>query len=83
MTVFMTPAREPFYGGTYFPKPAFMQLMDAIDDVYRNKPGDVTQNVTALTTALSTTAELRPKNDAPGLDVLNAGLQNLARAFDS
>ena len=83
MTVFMTPTREPFYGGTYFPKAAFMQLMDAIDDVYRNKPDDVTQNVTALTKKLSTTAELRPKDDAPGLDVLNAGLQNLARAFDS
>ncbi|MGE5210682.1 MAG: thioredoxin domain-containing protein [Acidobacteriota bacterium] len=83
MTVFMTPAREPFYGGTYFPKAAFMQLMDAIDDVYRNKPEDVTQNVTALTKALSTSADLRPKNDAPGLEVLNAGLQSLARAFDS
>jgi uncharacterized protein YyaL (SSP411 family) len=83
MTVFMTPTREPFYGGTYFPKAAFMQLMDAIDDVYRNKPEDVTQNVTALTKALSTSADLRPKNDAPGLDVLNAGLQSLARAFDS
>ena len=83
MTVFMTPAREPFFGGTYFPKPAFMQLMDAIDDVYRNKPQDVTQNVTALTTALSATAELRPKDDAPGLDMLNAGLQQLARAFDT
>ena len=35
MTVFMTPDAEPFYGGTYFPKDAFLKLMDAIDDVYR------------------------------------------------
>ena len=27
MTVFMTPEREPFYGGTYFPKPQFLALM--------------------------------------------------------
>ncbi len=27
MTVFLTPAGEPFYGGTYFPKPAFLQLI--------------------------------------------------------
>ena len=83
MTVFMTPSREPFYGGTYFPKEAFMQLLDAIDDVYRNKPDDVSQNVTALTKALSTSAQLRPKNDAPGVDVLNGGLQSLAKAFDT
>ena len=27
MTVFLTPDGKPFYGGTYFPKPAFLQLM--------------------------------------------------------
>ena len=83
MTVFMTPDRAPFYGGTYFPKEAFLQLMDAIEDVYRNKPEDVQQNVTALTKAISTSAELKPKNDAPGVDSLNASLQNLAKAFDA
>jgi uncharacterized protein len=83
MTVFMTPDREPFYGGTYFPKPAFLQLMDAIDDVFRNKPEDVRQNTTALIKALGTSEQLRPKNDAPGVDVLNAGLQHLAKAFDT
>jgi uncharacterized protein len=83
MTVFMTPDREPFYGGTYFPKEAFLQLMDAIDDVFRNKPEDVRQNVTALIKALATSEQLRPKNDAPGVDVLNAGLQQLAKAFDT
>jgi uncharacterized protein len=83
MTVFMTPDREPFYGGTYFPKEAFLQLMDAIDDVFRNKPEDVRQNVTALIKALATSEQLRPKNDVPGVDVLNAGLQHLAKAFDT
>ena len=82
MTVFMTPQRAPFFGGTYFPKDTFLQLMDSIDDVYRNKPDDVRQNVTALTKALATSTELRPKNDLPGIDTLNAGLQQLARAFD-
>ena len=28
MTVFMTPDREPFYGGTYFPKPQFLAADD-------------------------------------------------------
>jgi hypothetical protein len=83
MTVFMTPDREPFFGGTYFPKAAFLELMDAIEDVFRNKPQDVRQNVTTLTKALAASAELKPKNDAPGVDVLNASLQTLAKAFDA
>ena len=38
MTVFLTPDGQPFYGGTYFPKPNFLQLMAAIDDVWVNRP---------------------------------------------
>jgi uncharacterized protein YyaL (SSP411 family) len=83
MTVFATPDGEPFYGGTYFPRDVFLQLLDAIDDAYRNKPEDIRQNVTALVSALDASARLRPKDDVPGIDVLNAGLQQLGAAFDA
>jgi uncharacterized protein YyaL (SSP411 family) len=83
MTVFMTPNREPFYGGTYFPKEAFMQLLDAIDDVYRNKQTDVRQNVDTLVKAIDATARIEPANEAPGVAQLNTGLKALAVAFDS
>ena len=82
MTVFMTADGEPFYGGTYFPKDSFLKLMDAIDDVHRNRPDDVRQNVTALVTAIDTTARIDPASDLPGVDQLNAAIQNLARGFD-
>ena len=45
MTVFITPDGQPFYGGTYFPKPQFLQLLAAVDDVWRTKPDDIDQNV--------------------------------------
>ena len=83
MTVFMTPDREPFYGGTYFPKDSFLQLMAAIDDVYRNKADEVRSNVDTLIKAIDTTAQLRPVDDIPGLEQLNAGLAQLARSFDA
>jgi uncharacterized protein YyaL (SSP411 family) len=83
MTVFTTPDGEPFYGGTYFPRDVFLQLLDAIDDAYRNKPDDIRQNVTALVNALDASSRLRPKDEVPGIDVLNAGLQQLASAFDA
>jgi len=83
MTVFMTPEREPFYGGTYFPKDGFVKLLDAIDDVFRNKPGDVRQNVGALVKAIDTTAQLEPAKNGPGLEQLNNALQSLGRGFDA
>jgi len=83
MTVFLTPEREPFFGGTYYPKESFLKLLDAIDDAYRNKPDDITKNTTALVKALDATARLTPAGDAPTVDQLNAGLQQLAKAFDT
>src|SRR5687768_1301611 len=68
MTVFMTPEGEPFYGGTYFPKPHFLRLMEAIDDVWRNRPDDVSQNVAALVESIAATARVEPAADVPGVE---------------
>jgi uncharacterized protein len=83
MTVFMTPDGAPFYGGTYYPKETFLQLLDAIDDVYRNRPDDVSQNVAALTAAIDTGDAMRPAAEAPGVEQLNNALKALAVAFDA
>src|SRR4249920_2713508 len=41
MTVFLTPDGRPFYGGTYFPRPSFLQLLPAIADAWRNRRDEV------------------------------------------
>ncbi|MEQ1872140.1 MAG: thioredoxin domain-containing protein [Ilumatobacteraceae bacterium] len=83
MTVFMTATGEPFYGGTYFPKAQFMQLMSAIDDVWRTRPDDLKQNITALSESLRRTALVTPVADVPGIEVVELGLNQLAANFDS
>ncbi|MGZ8763339.1 MAG: thioredoxin domain-containing protein, partial [Acidimicrobiia bacterium] len=58
MTVFLTPEGEPFFGGTYFPKdaghgrPGFVQLLEAVDDAWRNRRGDLLAEATKLGEAL-------------------------------
>jgi uncharacterized protein YyaL (SSP411 family) len=83
MTVFLTPEGHPFYGGTYFPKPNFMNLMGAIEDVWVNRPGDIRQNVEALGNAISRSAHIEPAADLPGVAALDAALQQLGGSFDS
>ena len=83
MTVFLTPDGKPFYGGTYFPKAHFLSLMNTIDDVWRTKPGDVMQNVSALMEALGRTTELTPADTVPGAELINAALAQLGQNFDS
>ncbi len=82
MTVFLTPTGAPFFGGTYFPKDQFLSLLTAIDDVWRNRPADVEQNVGGLREALQRSAQLTPTDDLPGIDAVNAGLADIARSFD-
>src|SRR5437764_9577895 len=47
MTCFLTPAGEPFYCGTYYPRvprggmPSFVQLLTAVGDTWRNRRAEV------------------------------------------
>jgi uncharacterized protein YyaL (SSP411 family) len=83
MTVFLTPEGKPFYGGTYFPKAQFLQLLAAIDDVWCNRPADIQQNVDGLFVTIDGTAHLAPAATVPGLELVNLGLQQLASVFDA
>ncbi|MBM3638424.1 MAG: thioredoxin domain-containing protein [Actinobacteria bacterium] len=83
MTVFLTPDGEPFYGGTYFPKNTFLQLMAAIDDVWHNKPEDVRHNVDALLDSLRRTESIKPTTDDKPREALSLAVQTLLSNFDS
>jgi uncharacterized protein YyaL (SSP411 family) len=83
MTVVMDADGRPFWGGTYFPKPAFLQVIDAITDVWVNRRDDLEQNARALLTAIGRSATTEPKSEVPGVDVVNGTLARIAGAFDS
>ena len=82
MTVFLTPDGRPFFGGTYFPKPTFLQLLAAVDDAWRNRRAELLDQAGQLTEALDRTARLDPAETVPGVDHLNAALAHLAQQFD-
>src|SRR3984885_9269267 len=62
LTMFLTPAGEPFWGGTYFPKtsrygkPAFVDVLHEVERVFRNEPASIAQNTSALMTRLAENA---------------------------
>ncbi|EHB56537.1 hypothetical protein MycrhDRAFT_3731 [Mycolicibacterium rhodesiae JS60] len=41
MTCFLTPDGRPFFCGTYYPKPQFLQLLDAVAETWKTQRGDV------------------------------------------
>ena len=59
LTMFLTPAGEPFWGGTYFPKepgfgrPSFKEVLRQISQLYRAEPDRVAHNRDLLKQSMS------------------------------
>ena len=83
MTVFLTPRAQPFFGGTYYPKPTFLQLMNAIDDAWRNRRDDIDNNVAALVENIGRTSQISTNEHLPSIDVFKAAVQRLDADFDA
>ena len=82
MTVFLTPAGEPFYGGTYFPRAGFLKLMEAITDIWNTRRNEVTDNVTALVEAIGRTALVSPAAGLPSTEFVDQCIDRIVGAFD-
>ena len=83
MTVFLTPDARPFFGGTYYPKPTFLQLMNAVDDAWLNRRDDINGNVEALVENIGRTSQIRQSGDKASIDAFRAAVAQYDSTFDS
>ena len=71
LTMFLTPAGEPFWGGTYFPptprygRPGFRELLAKVLEVFHGSPDKVAENAASLKTALQSLSRPRAGGDLP------------------
>ena len=87
LTVFLTPDRMPFFGGTYFPPeprgghPGFPQILQSISDAYKNRKPElsstgehVLEHLTALTSldANEDDREAIPEESEPLVSMLES-----------
>jgi uncharacterized protein YyaL (SSP411 family) len=56
MTVFMTPDREPFFCGTYFPRDNFRRLLDAVANAWATERDKVQEQASHVAEALASNA---------------------------
>ena len=83
MTVFLSPDGKPFFGGTYFPKPSFLQLMNAITDAWQNRRDDINNNIDALMEALERTAKIEQNSAIAEYSTFDLAVSQLKNNFDS
>ena len=87
LTMFLTPAGEPFWGGTYFPpesrwgRPAFADVLKGISEVYARDKAKVQTNVEGLRAQLQKLAAPEPGDAIPG-DLGARVAEGLLRAVD-
>jgi hypothetical protein len=90
MTVFLAPDGRPFYGGTYFPPeprhgmPSFPQVLQAVDDVWRNRRDEVEEQAVGLVDAVRSRTTISAPGDGStfGPGVLSAGYRLLRENHD-
>ncbi|WP_342360112.1 thioredoxin domain-containing protein [Terrarubrum flagellatum] len=86
LTMFLTPDREPFWGGTYFPKtarygkPGFPDLLRQVSDIYHGEPQRIRHNTAALKSALA--ARSSDPATPPGLTDLAEAAKRAIGVFD-
>ena len=88
MSVWLTPALQPFYGGTYFPptsrwgRPGFVEVLEEIARVWRDEREKVEQSATAIVERLRRLHAKTGSADVPGTEALDRAVGESAAAFD-
>lgn len=88
MSMFLTPALQPFYGGTYFPpddrygRPSFRRVLLAVLDAWKTKRADLEKQAADLTQHVQEAMRLEPAEGALTPDLLQGATRMLERIFD-
>ncbi|AUG79429.1 membrane protein [Kitasatospora sp. MMS16-BH015] len=91
MTVFLTPGKDPFYFGTYFPPeprhgmPSFRQVLVGVDKAWRERREEVAEVAGRLRVELAERASVYGKGAGvapPGEEDLRQAVVGLAKSFD-
>ena len=87
LTMFLTPAGAPFWGGTYFPpeprwgRPGFRQVLEGIAEAFQRGDAAIDTNAGALARAVAAMSATRP-GDLPGPGTLDGVRRSLLALLD-
>ncbi len=91
MTVVMTPDREPFFGGTYFParqgdrgsRAGMMEILATLSARYADEPAQVAEQASEITRRLQAQSQPRPPETVPGAAPILRTQAALAQSYDA
>jgi uncharacterized protein len=88
LTMFLTPEREPFYGGTYFPpddrfgRPGFAKVLEAAARYYREHKAEIRQTTQQVLQGLERLSTFRESDLPLKKTVIENAVRKLNNIFD-
>ncbi|MBJ80429.1 MAG: thioredoxin domain-containing protein [Myxococcales bacterium] len=90
MTVIMTPDREPFFAGTYFPPRAgvrgsrrgFIDILHEFSTAYKQDPNQILKKAKTVSQRIAKQMQQQDKGDLPNKDIIAQAVSTLRRNFD-
>ncbi len=82
LNVFLTPDLGPFWGGSYFQKEQFLDILDQIRTVWEKEPEKIEQSGSRLSQYLKTQNQLVKGPVVLDEKILKTGYDSLASSFD-
>ena len=89
LTVFLTPAGVPFFGGTYFPpgdhygRPGFPRVLESAAAAFRERREDLERMAPEIVARLRRSSELETPREDLSPALLEEAASQIARSFDS
>lgn len=82
MSIFLTPDLKPFWGGTYLPKEAFMDILENIKRLWLSSPNEILSSSSYLSHLLNTSTSLSKANFEISKRVINKAHEDISQSFD-
>jgi len=86
LNVFLTPDQKPFYGGTYFPKEGWTNLLTNIVDAFQNQRDKIDESADSFTKNLQLKESEKYKLEGDDYKLskneIDEAFQNLSKKFD-
>ncbi len=87
LNVFLTPDQKPFYGGTYFPKQGWSNLLTSVADAFEKNRAKIDESADEFTRSLQAKESEKYKLEGTAYKLteeeIDTAYQNLAKKFDS
>lgn len=88
MSVFLTPERKPFFGGTYWPptprfgRPGFRQVLEHCHGLWKDKREKIAEFADRVVDSIARESKLTPASETPGDALLDKAVDVAKSRFD-